>query len=283
VDDAAVHHVFAGGWIWVLRFNNGITSAGVSATPELAQELGLSGGEAAWRRLLTRLPSVARQFEGARPVLPFVHRPGLPFRSAAAAGENWALLPSAAAFVDPLLSTGFPLTLLGVLRLARAIESSWGAPSFAQELRAYEKQTLAEADSAGLLIAAMFSSLADFPLFAGLSKLYFAAASFAEAERRLGRNPPGRSFLCADHPVFGPAFRDCCRAALEAGRDREDLLRRIASAIEPIDVAGLGDSGRRNWHPVLASDLFSGASKLGATREEIESLLERSGFFAAAR
>jgi FADH2 O2-dependent halogenase len=27
-DDAALHHVLADGWIWVLRFNNGITSAG---------------------------------------------------------------------------------------------------------------------------------------------------------------------------------------------------------------------------------------------------------------
>src|SRR5439155_10681903 len=30
VDDAAVHHIFEGGWLWVLRFNNGITSAGVA-------------------------------------------------------------------------------------------------------------------------------------------------------------------------------------------------------------------------------------------------------------
>ena len=29
VDDAAVHHIFDGGWIWVLKFNNGITSAGL--------------------------------------------------------------------------------------------------------------------------------------------------------------------------------------------------------------------------------------------------------------
>ncbi|HKA37985.1 MAG TPA: FAD-dependent oxidoreductase [Thermoanaerobaculia bacterium] len=282
VDDAAVHHVFEGGWIWILRFNNGITSAGVSAAPELAEELRLSDGEAAWPRLLGQLPSVERQFEGARAVMPFVHRRRLPFRSAAAAGEGWALLPSAAAFVDPLLSTGFPLTLLGVLRLARAIERSWGGKSFAEELRAYEKETLFEADAAGLLIAAMFSSLGDFPLFAALSRLYFAAASFAEAERRLGRNPSGRSFLCADHPVFGPAFRDCCRAALAPRQDREDLLRRIAAAIEPIDIAGLGDRGRRNWHPVLASDLLSGAGKVGASGEEIESLLERSGFLAPA-
>jgi len=32
VDDAALHHVFDGGWMWILRFNNGITSAGVALT-----------------------------------------------------------------------------------------------------------------------------------------------------------------------------------------------------------------------------------------------------------
>ncbi|HSS44778.1 MAG TPA: FAD-dependent oxidoreductase, partial [Thermoanaerobaculia bacterium] len=38
VDAAAVHHVFDGGWIWVLRFNNGITSAGVAVTDTMAAE-----------------------------------------------------------------------------------------------------------------------------------------------------------------------------------------------------------------------------------------------------
>jgi tetracycline 7-halogenase / FADH2 O2-dependent halogenase len=41
VDDAAVHHVFDGGWIWVLRFNNRITSARVAAAPALAAEIRL--------------------------------------------------------------------------------------------------------------------------------------------------------------------------------------------------------------------------------------------------
>ena len=59
-DDAAVHHVFDGGWIWVLRFNNGVTSAGVAATPALADEVGLAEGAPAWDRLLARLPTVAR-------------------------------------------------------------------------------------------------------------------------------------------------------------------------------------------------------------------------------
>jgi FADH2 O2-dependent halogenase len=288
-DDAAVHHVFDGGWIWALRFNNGITSAGVAATPALAEEIGLAEGAPAWDRLLARLPTVARQFDGARPALPFIHRANLPFRSERAAGENWALLPSAAAFVDPLLSTGFPLTLLGIARLAEAIETSWGQKSFARRLETYANETLSEADSASLLVSALYASFGDFPLFAALSKLYFAAASFTEAARRLARREAPRAFLCADHPDFGPAFEECCRATLAASSrggptsdEREGLLQGIDRAIEPFDVAGLRDASRRNWHPVRAEDLLAGAPKLGATREEVENFLDNSGFFALA-
>ena len=289
VDDAAVHHVFEGGWIWVLRFNNGVTSAGVAATPALAQEVRLAEGAPAWDRLLARLPTVARQFAGARPALPFVHRANLPYRSARAAGGNWALLPSAAAFVDPLLSTGFPLTLLGLLRLAEAVETSWGRETFARSLEEYGDQTLQEADRAALLVSALYASFHDFPLFAELTKLYFAAASFTEAARRLSRRDTPGAFLCADHPVFGPALEECCRSALAASArggmtpaTREELFRSIGAAIEPFDVAGLSDAARRNWYPVRAEDLLAGARKLGATAEEVENLLERSGFFAPA-
>jgi FADH2 O2-dependent halogenase len=290
VDDAAVHHVFEGGWVWVLRFNTGVTSAGVAAMPALAAEIRLDEGAPAWDRLLERLPTVRRQFAEARPTLPFVHRPCLPFRSGRAAGENWALLPSAAAFVDPLLSTGFPLTLLGVLRLAEAIETSWGRESFAERLEAYGRETLAEADTAALLVSALFMSFGDFPLFAELSKLYFAAASFTEAERRLSPGAPLPAFLRRDDPVFGPAFRDCCgtvlRAAARGGLasgEREELLATIARAIEPLDVAGLSDPSRRNWHPVLAADLRAGAEKLGVATKDVEDYLDRSGFFPSRR
>jgi FADH2 O2-dependent halogenase len=285
MDDAAVHHVFEGGWIWVLRFNNGLASAGVAATPALATQLRLEEGGPAWDRLLERLPTVKRQFAEARPTLPFVYRPCLPYRSARAAGENWALLPSAAAFVDPLLSTGFPLTLLGVLRLAEAIETSWGRDSFAARLEEYEGATLAEADTAALLVSALFTSFGDFPLFAELSKLYFAAASFTEAARRLSPGAPLPAFLRRDDPVFAAAFRDCCETVLRAAArgglrsgERAELLDRTFRAIEPLDIAGLSDTSRRNWHPVLAEDLRAGAARLGAGGSEIEAFLKRSGF-----
>ena len=123
VDDAALHHVFDGGWMWVLRFGNGVTSAGVAVVDALAEELRLADGEPAWHRLLDRFPTVRAQFADAAPTRQFDWMPRLSYRAAVAAGPRWALLPSAAAFVDPLFSTGFPLTLLGIERLAWLLDS----------------------------------------------------------------------------------------------------------------------------------------------------------------
>ena len=278
-DDAALHHVFDGGWIWVLRFNNGITSAGVAATPALARQLRLSEGAPAWQRLLDRLPTVRDQFAGARPTLPFVHRPRLPFRSRTAAGPGWALLPSAAAFVDPLLSTGFPLTLLGLERLGDAMRTDWGRPAFDEKLRRHEARTFLEVDAAALLVSALYARFDDFPVFAALTHLYFAAASFAESARRLGRPALSGAFLSADHPTFGPALVRCCRMALSGG-DRDELLAAVREAIEPLDVIGLGDASRRNWYPVDPGDLHASAHKLGATHGEIDALLASCGLAA---
>jgi FADH2 O2-dependent halogenase len=280
VDDAAVHHVFDGGWIWVLRFNNGLTSAGVAATDALADELRFAEGEPAWQRLLERFPSVHEQFFAAKPTLPFVHAPRLSFRSARAAGERWALLPSAAGFVDPLLSTGFPLTLLGVERLARLLEEDWQSPRLTKRLQSYETKTLVELDTTGALVGALYANMDQFDAFGALSKLYFAAAMYAETMRRLGQPERVNSFLLINDPKFGPALRHCIEKARH-GRtlsDRQVTIEAILKAIEPFDLAGLGDLSRRNWHPCRAEDLLAAAPKLGVERAAIEQLLARCGF-----
>ncbi len=287
VDDAAVHHVLDGGWIWVLRFGNGLVSAGVAADLSLARRLRLEEGEPAWNRLLARLPSVRKPFERARAVLPFVYASGLPFRVAVASGPGWALLPSAAAFIDPLLSTGIPLTLLGIARIGEALERDPSRPALDRRLADCGRITLFEADTAALLVSALYAAFADFELFSALALLYFAAASYAEATRRLGRPELSGSFLSGDHPGFGPALGSCCRAVLDARargtlpEERERLIACVYDAIEPLDVAGLSDRSRRNWHPMEAEPLLAGARKLGATQAELEAMLERTGFFAS--
>jgi tetracycline 7-halogenase / FADH2 O2-dependent halogenase len=279
-DDAAVHHVFHGGWIWVLRFNNGVTSAGAALETKLANELRASGAEA-WTRLLEKLPSVHAQFANAKPTMPFIHTKQLSFLSGYVAGRNWVLLPAAAGFVDPLLSTGFPLTLLGVERLANILETKWQRDDFADELFNYSMQTTVELVTTGRLIAALYATMRDFELFRALTLLYFAAASFTESARRLGKPQlAGGTFLLGEHPEFGPRFRYCIDRALSAptGEQRDELLRRIHQTIAPVNVAELANSGRRHWYPALAEDLFANSAKLEATRGEIASMLRRCGF-----
>jgi FADH2 O2-dependent halogenase len=273
VDDAAVHHVFDGGWIWVLRFNNGVTSAGVAATNQIAARFGFHEGAAAWHRLMQCLPTVHDQFATAVAERAFIHAPRLSFRSGAITGKRWALLPSAAGFVDPLLSTGFPLVLLGVARLAEILErdpAEWG-PSLAT----YARQTDDELLATARLIGSLYASMANFPLFVSLSLLYFAGASFSETARRSGRPHLASSFLLHDHPGFQ------AQPLFERVRNREEsqtLTRDILRFIEPFNVAGLGDPKRRNWYPADAEDMLRAAPKLGADRDEVARLLARCGF-----
>lgn len=273
IDDAAVHHVFPGGWIWVLHFNNGLTSAGVAATKETASEFRLSEGEAGWMRLLAQLPSVAAQFAGSRAVRPFTYAPSIGFRAGQITGSQWALLPSAAGFVDPLLSTGFPLTLLGVLWLAEGLERDMPSAALASYARQTEKELLA----AARLIGALYSAMDRPSLFSDLTLLYFAAASFAESARRLGKPELAPGFLLCAHSKFGLAVREILA---DVNRSSSGNLRaRIRAAIEPINVAGLGDPARLNWYGVDADDLLAHPEKLGTTRDDLEQLLDRAGFW----
>ena len=280
IDDAAVHHVFDGGWVWVLQFNNGVTSAGIAATTRLAEQLRLSDGARAWERLLQRVPILQEQFAGAEAVQPFRHIERLGFRSGAISGDNWALLPSAAGFVDPLLSTGFPLTLLGVARLAEIIERDWGTENFKKRVEGYAAQTDAELLATSRLIGALYANMKNFPVFAALTLLYFAAASYSEAARQLGRAQLAPSFLLHDDPRFGPACAWLLERARRSGGhgESEQLIEEVYRMIEPFDVAGLGKRERRNWYPVEAEDLMRSAHKLGASHDEIMQMLDRCGF-----
>jgi tetracycline 7-halogenase / FADH2 O2-dependent halogenase len=280
IDDAAVHHVFDGGWIWVLKFNNGVTSAGVASTDELASQLVFQEGAAAWKRLLDHIPALKVQFANARAERPFMHMPRLAFRSSAISGERWALLPSTAGFVDPLLSTGFPLTLLGVTRVAQIIESAWGTAHFGPQLRDYAQQTDQELLATARLIGALYANMNRFDVFVALTLLYFAAATYAESARRLQKPQLASSFLLCTHPEFGPACEQICARARHKLTDAEAgaLIKQIHAVIDPINIAGLGRRDRCNWYPVEADDMLNAAAKLDASRDEVQSLLKRCGF-----
>jgi tetracycline 7-halogenase / FADH2 O2-dependent halogenase len=252
LDDSATHHVFPGGWMWVLPFKNGVTSAGFACLPEVAAELRLSEKDAAWERFLAQFPSVREQFGAAKPVLPFFYTEKLSFRLERCVGEGFALLPSAFAFIDPLYSTGFPLTLLGIERIARIFTA--GDEHNADCWETYQTQTMTEVNWVAEFIAAHYETFQDFPRFVEKTMYYFAAASFAEMARRLKRPTLAGGFLRAFDPDFRRAFH-------------------ANTPITHWNVAGLADPNKHNWYDVDLADVIANAEKLGFTPDEMKKIL----------
>ena len=282
IDDAALHHVFDDGWMWVLRFGNGVTSAGVAVSDALAADLRLADGEPAWKRLLARYPSIAAQFAEARPIREFTWMPRVAFRTSVAAGDRWAMLPSAAAFVDPFFSSGIPLTLVGIERLARLMEEGEFAcvagsnrntfagsertrPTFAE----YSRATLAEADHTARFIAGCYASFPRFRDFTAYAMFYFAAASFSEMTRRLGG--VSRGFLCEADAEFAAAVAQLSPAI----HGHDDLASLVSAAVARLNIAGLCDPAKRNWYGVDLEDTIRDAAKLGATAGEVRAMLSQ--------
>ena len=272
-DDAALHHVFDGGWMWVLRFGNGVTSAGVAVTDELAADIRLADGEPAWQRLLARFPSIAAQFAEATPIRAFTWMPRLAWRSEQASGPGWAMLPSAAAFVDPLFSTGIPLTLLGIERMARILEGGPEGPEIERRggpsgprRSGYGEITLAEADHTARFIAGCYAAFPRFDQFAAYSMFYFAAASFSEMARRLGVQSAAASFLCSHDEAYR---RDTERLSPQRVLPHGGYAADVARAIEPMNIAGLCEPAKRNWYGVDLQDVVRGGHKLGLARADV--------------
>jgi FADH2 O2-dependent halogenase len=250
-EQAAVHHVFPGGWIWILKFNNGITSAGVAATDRISNQFNFQKGEPAWRGLLDQLPSIAEIFSNAKATTPFIHQPRLAFQSATLHGPRWTMLPSAAGFVDPLLSTGFPLTLFGITRLASILGTHWEKPSFALQIQNYTEVTARELEATAILIAALYATMNRFELFKQLSLLYFAAAHYSETQRRSGKAHLADSFLLASNANFSRELREIRRLAVQPLIDEKALIDRVRQTIKPYDLIGFTDPDHGPWYSAV--------------------------------
>jgi FADH2 O2-dependent halogenase len=251
-DAAALHHVFEGGWMWVLRFDNGVTSAGFlldgdkrSPDPDLPPE-------EEWRRLLVGYPAVARQFRDATPILPWMRTGRLQRRAERTAGDNWAMLASSAYTLDALFSTGNAHALMTIQRVAKILEHAWGR-DLRGALAQYDQVLQREMRFLDLLVHGSYQALGRFGLLAAFTMYYFAGAISGEERRRQGRAGPNEEFLSSHLSEFRAGFERGYRRLIELCRqetpDVEGFERQVAKDIEPWNTVGLCDPAKRNLYP----------------------------------
>lgn len=131
---------------------------------------------------------------------------------------------------------------------------------------------MAEAEQTARFVAGCYAAFPRFEELGAYSMFYFAAASFSELSRRLNVHSEQARFLAADRAAFAAATI----ALSPASGPHSDYTRRVAEAIEPLNVAGLCDAAKQNWYGVDARDAVGAASKLGATGEQVLALFPPS-------
>lgn len=229
-DDAAVHHVLKEGWMWQLPFDDGSTSVGMVWDMATLRQMRCDRAtslETQWADLIRRSPILKQQFETAEVIRPgdgLVTTGRLQRLSTAAAGEDWAALPSTAGCVDPLHSKGIAHALFGVRRLADILLTSSGS-NRAIRLSKYSEQLITEFKWIDELVECCYVARSDVRLWFYAALLHFCSVTSQEAQSACRKRSPQEPFLRSDDQKFRGVFR-------EARRRIGDLASRRFSAAD---------------------------------------------------
>jgi FADH2 O2-dependent halogenase len=248
-----LHHLFEGGWFWVIPFDNHsastseLCSVGVNLDIDrYPRPEGVSAEEEFWRHV-RRFPSVARQFEHARPVRPYVATDRTQFSTRQVVGDRWCLLPHASDFIDPLFSSGLAVTVMSLNALGHRLIDAVRRNDFATERFAYLetwiKRMFRFYDD---LVSCSYISFDDFELWNAWNRVWTittlygtnaqnqAAVKFEKTGDRAVfdalESPPYRGLQGVDNPWVERLF-DQSRDAMLAYRDgrltRDQVIARI--------------------------------------------------------
>ncbi len=252
---AALHHVFKGGWMYLLEFENGVTSAGFSLDPRLHPQPSSMSPEEEWRQWLNRFPSIAEQFADAEPIAPV---PGRIVRTgrlqrfvSQAADTDWALLPTTAGIIDALHSSGNAHTLYGIERLGRAFSQYGNTLRFHAALHEYAETTACEIKFIDELVAGCYKHFERFPKMVLASMCYFVAAHSLEGLRRSGL-AADTGFLRATDRAFRKRIRKARFLIDQQENTSRDVTAAVATLLAPDNSAGFLNADRRNNYPYQA-------------------------------
>lgn len=136
-----LHHVFNGGWLWVIPFDNHekslnrLCSVGLTLDERVFPRPDLTAQQE-FDDFLLRWPEIAEQFRHAKAVRPWVATDRMQYSASHTVGDRYCLTSHAAGFIDALYSRGLTNTVEVVNSLAwRLIEAvkddDWSTERFA--------------------------------------------------------------------------------------------------------------------------------------------------------
>ncbi|UTW54915.1 NAD(P)/FAD-dependent oxidoreductase [Kordiimonas sp. SCSIO 12610] len=139
LEEGTLHHIFDGGWMWIIPFDNHaestnpLCSVGLMLDPrKYPEDTSLSPEEEFWD-FTKKFPSMYAQLQNAKSVRPWVRGGRIQYSSKEAHGSRYSLLGHAAGFIDPLFSKGLYTSMASIMGLAKALINAKKTGNYTQE------------------------------------------------------------------------------------------------------------------------------------------------------
>ncbi len=184
--EGTLHHVFDGGWLWIIPFDNhsksenSVCSIGLMLDAKKFPKKDLSP-EQEFQEIVERFPSVAEHLKDSKPVRKWVSTDRLQYSSTKSVGHRYALLSSTYGFIDPLYSRGLLSTFETIHALAGRLIGALKDDDFSPERFAYvDKLQAAQLDDTDKIIYNAYRSMSHFELWNAWTQLWLATVIFGD-------------------------------------------------------------------------------------------------------
>ena len=139
--EGTCHHLFDGGWLWVIPFDNRkgstnkLVSVGLSYDIRKFPKPTDITPEQEWNRFLWQIPSIYEQFKDAKAVRPWVSSDRLQISLKKAVGARWAVMAGGAGsgFLDAIFSRGLASSMEVINALASRLIKSLKNNDFTED------------------------------------------------------------------------------------------------------------------------------------------------------
>ncbi len=290
LSEGTLHHIFKGGWLWIIPFNNHsqstnpLCSVGLQLDPRLYPQRDDLTPEQEFIEFIQQFPDIHAQLKGARPVRDWMRIDRLQYSAHHIVADRFALLAHAAGFIDPLYSKGLYVThasifLAADLLLKAKQTGDYSAAAFAP----LETMTLDYINMHDRLVASSFKAWHNFKLWNVYEVLWLLGA-YLEYLRlitnRYRANGDRAKYLelMKSHRLAGGGF--------PLFFEIQEKIDALIDAVNPEDEADVDrvvteiktQFARFPWMPSAFKDLLNGKNHLPDNKLRLNLLNRRVGF-----
>ncbi|MEM8863294.1 MAG: tryptophan 7-halogenase, partial [Chloroflexota bacterium] len=294
--EGTMHHVFDGGWLWVIPFNNfkgatnPVTSVGLMLDPRVFPQDNSLTAEEEFFQFIKRFPSIHAQLASATAIRDWVRAPRIQYGSSQVVGDRWALLGHAAGFIDPLYSKGLYATMASLFVLAHKLieakdrrgkltaESIYSRKNF-QSLETLTQNFLRRNDQ---LIAHSYKSWIDHRLWQCYSAVWLTGAYTEFVKLNTMRAAAGDRQTYVDQllqlQMVGGGYREFYKLS--------DEIDDIMKTVDPYNRASVDGAvsemktllNQPDWVPQVFKDLLEGKTYLPKKKIRPDIFKRNKGF-----